>query len=282
MARIKKERKQKKSASKIRRIIEGVVLVVAVCVFVYAAINLFAIWRANTQEEVVIERVREEMKAPTTEEKLDSWAPDFAKLQETNPDVVGWIVVLDTDISYPVVKGSDNEYYLNHLWDKKSNYAGAIFMDYRHQGDLSNLNTFIYGHNVHHGTMFAELENYMKESFFNEHPYVYYYTPAGNYKLQVFSAYVDKGDAPSYQNGIHISDASSYQNYIDYIKSLSRYDSGVELTTNDHMITLYTCSYENGVNPGNTEAEYIDDRYYIHCKVIEALSGEMPFDNTND
>ena len=281
MARKNKEKKQRKPVSKTRKIIEGIILVVAVCVFIYAASNLFTIWNANSKEIAEIERIREEMAVPTAEEELDNWSPDFAKLQETNPDVVGWIVVLDTEISYPVVKGSDNEYYLDHTFEKKSNYAGAIFMDYRNKGDLSDLNTFIYGHNVHHGTMFAELANYMEQDFFEKHPYVYYYTPTGNYKLQVFSAYVDKGDALSYQNGVNVADADAYQSYIDYVKGLSRYDSGVELTVSDHMITLYTCSYENGENPSNTDVEYIDDRYYIHCKVIEALSGEMPNEKLN-
>lgn len=281
MARRNKEKKQRKPVSKARRIIEGIILVVAVCVFIYAAVNLFNIWKANSDEAAETERVREEMNVPTTEEDLDNWSPDFAKLQETNPDVVGWIVVLDTEISYPVVKGSDNEYYLDHTFEKQSNYAGAIFMDYRNKGDLSDLNTFIYGHNVHHGTMFAELANYMDQEFFERHPYVYYYTPTGNYKLQVFSAYVDKGDSPSYQNGVNVTDATAYQSYIDYVKGLSRYDSGVEMTSTDHMITLYTCSYESGENPSNTDVQYIEDRYYIHCKVIQALTGEMPNEKSN-
>ncbi len=120
------------------------------------------IFYANHEEKVETNQVREIVNAPTSEKGLDSFKVDFDKLKKINSDIVGWIVVEDTEISYPVVKGSDNEYYLNHTYKKSSNYAGAIFMDYAQDATLSTPyeNVFIYGHNVYHGTMFAELENY--------------------------------------------------------------------------------------------------------------------------
>lgn len=271
-----KKRKEKKPTSPMRKWIDRIILVIAVCVFFYAGFNLFTIYKANHDESKEIDYLRELVEAPTTEKELEEFKVDFDKLKEVNKAVVGWIVVEDTDISYPVVKGSDNEYYLDHTFSNYTNYAGAIFMDYRNQADLSDLNTFVYGHNVHHGTMFAELSNYMDSNFFNTHPYVYYYTPDANYKLQVFSAYVEKADSSSHR--LSFAGSEDYQDYINHVKGLSRYDSGVSMTASNHMLTLYTCSYENGRNPSNTDAQYIDERYFIHCKIIEALSGEMPFE----
>lgn len=274
-----KKKKEKKAVGPVRKWIERIIFVVAICVFIYAGFNLYTIWKANNEEAKETERLRETVNAPTKEAELDKFTVNFTELQAINPDVVGWIVVLDTAISYPVVKGSDNEYYLDHTFEKKTNYAGSIFMDYQNSADLSDLNTFIYGHNVHHGTMFAELEEYMDADFFAAHPYVYYYTPTGNYKLQVFSGYVAKADSPSHR--LFFSGSEDYQNYLTYVQGLSRYDSGVEVSSTDHIITLYTCSYENGQNPSNTEAQYIDERYFIHCKIVEALSGEMPYEQSN-
>ncbi|MDF9825017.1 sortase B [Breznakia sp. PF5-3] len=276
---MEKRKKERRKVSPVRKWIERLILLIAVCVFIYAGWNLYTIFKANDDEAKDTERLRDTAKIPTKEEDLDKFKVDFDALKKVNPDIVGWIVVLDTEISYPVVKGSDNEYYLNHLYDKTENYAGSIFMDYRNNEDLSDPNTFIYGHNVHHGTMFAELENYVKKDFFEKHPYVYYYTPDASYKLQVFSAYVDKGDSQSYN--ISFGDDASYQAYLDYVKGLSRHTNDVTVTAKEHIITLYTCSYEDGRNPGNTEAEYIDDRYFVHCKIVKALNGEMPYEKSN-
>lgn len=258
-----------KGKKKISRTIETVILIVSICVFVYAAVNIFDILKLNKEEKDEITEIREIVEIP--EEELEEFHIDFNELIAINPDVVGWIVVEDTDISYPIVQGKDNEYYLNHTFKKNENYAGAIFMDYRANRNFEDYNTFIYGHNVYHGTMFAELSNYMKKEFLDVHPYIYLYTPTQDYKLQVASVYIDKEDSPSYQLQQYQT-IEQYQEYINMIMSKSVYNTNVNLTTDDKMVSLYTCSYESGNNPDNTEAEYIDDRYFIHAKVIKVLN----------
>lgn len=267
MALVGDKMKRKKVYSKKRKVIDTIILVVAICVFCYAGYQLFLIYKANFDEKQETDKIRELVKVP--ENELDTFRVDFNELQKINEDVVAWIVVEDTDISYPVVQAKDNTYYLDHTFEKKSNYAGSIFMDYSASRDFSDLNTFIYGHNVYHGTMFAELSNYMDKAFFDKHPYVYLYTPTKNYKLQVFSAYIDTAESNSYRMGF--VDESDFANYLALVKGKSKYDSGVEVSPQDHIITLYTCSYESGDNPTNTEASEIDDRYYIHTKMIQDL-----------
>ncbi len=261
------EMKRKKEYSKKRKVVDSIILVVAVCVFCYAAYQLFLIYKANFDEKQETDKIREIVKVPDT--KLDEFRVDFDELKKINENVVGWIVVEDTEISYPIVQGSDNVYYLDHTFEKKSNYAGSIFMDYTAAKDFSDLNTFIYGHNVYHGTMFAELSNYMEKDFFEKHPYIYLYTPEGNYKLQVFSAYIDKDTSNSYR--MDYVDENDYLNYLNLVKSKSKYDTQIEVGPQDRTITLYTCSYESGDNPTNTDPELIDDRYYVHAKLIKDL-----------
>ncbi len=277
MARKDRVKKEKKKVGPVRRAVETLLLIVAICVFIYAGFNLYKIWSQNWEESKETTELQEIINVPKEEEKLDTFEPDFEALQKVNPDIVGWIVVLDTDISYPVVKGSDNEYYLTHTAYKTNNYAGAIFMDYRQDPQLSAKNTWIYGHNVHHGTMFAELANYMKQDYFDKHHYFYYYTPTANYKLEVFSAYVDKGDSDSYR--LDYANDDAYQEYLTYVQSLSRINTGVQMNPTDHMITLYTCSYESGQNPSNTNTTDIEDRYFVHGKIIKALKGDLPMTN---
>lgn len=52
-------------------------------------------------------------------------------------------------------------------------------MDVNNPGDFSGRNTFIYGHNMKNGSMFAQLLKYKDDSFYKEHPYFYIYTPDG-------------------------------------------------------------------------------------------------------
>lgn len=251
-----------------KRIIEKIILVVALAVFCYSGYNLFLIFSDNAEEYVEIDSIREDIEVPkptSDAEQLEKWKPDFTTLLNINEDIVGYIIVDDTHISYPIVKGDDNDYYLDHTIYKKENYAGSIFMDFTASSDFSDRNTFIYGHNVYHGTMFAELSKYVDKSFFDSHPYVHLYTPNGNYKLQVFSAYVDSATSDSYQMSFY-SDAD-YQNYLNLIVSKSRYNSGVEVNNSDRIVTLYTCSYESE-NPDQNDG-YIEERYFIHCKLIK-------------
>ncbi len=255
-----------------KKIVLNIMLVVCVIVFVYSGFHLFNIYKNNYDEKTEIDGIKEVIGVPKADDtkNLTKFSVDFEALRQTNPDIVAWVVVENTSISYPVVQGSDNDYYLDHTFEKKENYAGSIFLDYRVNSDFTSKNSFVYGHNVLHGTMFAELENYTEKSYFDEHPYIYLYTPDGNYKLEVFSAYIDLASSDSYQMNFN-SDAE-YLSYLDYIIEKSVHQrEGMTINAQDNIVTLYTCSYESGQNPDNTDAEYINDRYFIHAKIIEDL-----------
>ncbi|MCL2447302.1 MAG: class B sortase, partial [Oscillospiraceae bacterium] len=85
-------------------------------------------------------------------------------LAAINPGVVGWIVVPNTDISYPIVQGSDNARYLRYTFNGTRNASGAIFLDYRDQPNFSG-RAKIYGHNMRDGTMFSSLLNWQGDYF---------------------------------------------------------------------------------------------------------------------
>ena len=112
---------------------------------------------------------------------------DFAALRERNEEVLGWIMIPDTRISYPLVQGADNSYYLNHTWRKNYNSVGAIFMECRCSSDLSDFNTIIYGHNMNDHAMFGDLENYALAEFWKTHPYVYIALDSGVYRYEIFA-----------------------------------------------------------------------------------------------
>lgn len=187
---------------------------------------------------------------------------NFNKLKEKNSDVVGWIVVDDTQINYPIVQGDDNSYYLNHAYNKDYNMTGSIFIDYKASADFSDFNTFIYGHNTMDGTMFGELYKYKDYNFFLEHKLFYLYTPNTNYRAKIFSVYVDDATSESYKQ--NFEEVSEYIDYIKLIKEKSIYDSGYEFNYDkDKIITLYSCT--SNTNPNDSK------RYFIHA-VLESIN----------
>lgn len=124
---------------------------------------------------------------------------DFEGLQEVNSDVKGWIDFVNEPeiINYPVMQGSDNDFYLAHSYTKAASSSASIFMDYKNSSDLSDLNTVLYGHNMKDRSMFAQLRNYVHsgcQDYYNENNKIYYYVPGNNgtnirYTYTIYSTY---------------------------------------------------------------------------------------------
>lgn len=119
------------------------------------------------------------------EKQEETVTVDFASLQAINPDIVAWLRIPGV-LEYPVVRGKDNSYYLNHTVQKTYNIAGSIFLDYRNERDFSDSKNIIYGHNMKDGSMFHVLRNYQDIDFFQKHTDMEVYLPDGrtlNYQI---------------------------------------------------------------------------------------------------
>ena len=165
---------------------------------------------------------------------------DFSALRQQNPDVLGWILIPGTRVSYPVVQGTDNSYYLNHTWRDGKNSVGAIFMDYRNSGDLSDFNTIIYGHRMNNRSMFGTLSQYKSRSYWQAHPYVYLTDDSGTHRYEIFAAGEVSVDSDVYRLGLHSS--SGRQSFLDSCLSLSALNTGVTPHVYDKVLTLSTCT----------------------------------------
>ena len=105
---------------------------------------------------------------------------NFDVLYTINPNVIGWIIVPDTTINYPVAQATDNEWYLWHTFSGQRNPSGAIFLDYRNNPDFSDPHTLVYGHNMQDGSMFSSLEGWDGDLFI-------VHTPGGILEYKVFN-----------------------------------------------------------------------------------------------
>lgn len=162
----------------------------------------------------------------------------IGELKKEYPSIVAWIKVGGTEIDYPLVKGSDNDYYLNHNYKDEYNVFGAIFMDYRNQENFSDQNTIIYGHNNQRAGNFKDLHKYEEEGFFNEERFIEIYSLEGYKKYKVFAVYnadsYDNFRSPTYTK-------EEEENLLKYIKdkNLIKKDFPEEF---NNILTLQTCS----------------------------------------
>ena len=170
---------------------------------------------------------------------------DFDALQEecTDGTVVGWLYCDDGVINYPVVQGSDNYYFLEHLIDGSENASGTLFVDVRNHADWSDRNTVIYGHHMSDQSMFGGLYKYRSQEYAAEHPVMYLNTPSsGDYKLVFIGCYVDETDTLAFKT--NFGSDSEYLEFLNYSSQHFMNPAEDTLTVEDNVITLITCSYE--------------------------------------
>lgn len=180
---------------------------------------------------------------------------DFNGLKRTNPDVVGWLKVNGTNINYPFVQSSDNDYYLTHSFNKSYNGGGWVFLDYRNNG-TNNKNTIIYAHGRSDKTMFGTLKNVLNNGWLNNtNNYVIKIsTETENSLWQVFSVYRIPTTSDYLQT--NFNDDIEYQNFLDMIKDRSSHNFNTNVASTDNILTLSTC-YNNS------------DKMVVHAKLIK-------------
>lgn len=167
-------------------------------------------------------------------------AMDFTALREVNSDVLGWLLIPGTVISYPLLQGDDNSYYLNHTWKKWTNVVGSIFLECQNSPDLSDFNTVVYGHRMNNGSMFASLKYYKQQSYWAQHPKVYITDDNGAHCYEIFAAYEISTAGDTYK--LSFPTDQSKQAYIDYCLEKSVIDTGLTPTVYDKILTLSTCT----------------------------------------
>lgn len=181
----------------------------------------------------------------TTTKKITK---DMKALLEINSETVGWLKVNNTNIDYPVVQHSDNEYYLKKNFKNENDKSGWVYADYR--ADMKNLsdNTIIFGHNMYYsGVMFGTLYKAKYSNWYTkqENQIIEFNTLYEKLKWKIFSIYI----VPN-TNDYLIADFTTeekFQHFLDLITERSIYDFNTPVATNDKILTLSTCS-DNGKN----------------------------------
>ncbi|MCC8051354.1 MAG: class B sortase [Clostridiales bacterium] len=177
----------------------------------------------------------EEVTLPVMESPID-----YESLKEINSDIVGWLKIRALDLSYPVVQGEDNDYYLHRSFEQEDLFAGCLFMHYENESDFSDQNTVIYGHNMKNGSMFGSLKKFRDEEVFKTSKYFWIYTEDVIYMYRIFSARVVNKVGQPYQ--IVFTD-EEFEEFLTTAMEESEVDNtNVTVSTDDKVVTLSTCT----------------------------------------
>lgn len=173
---------------------------------------------------------------------------DYQDAYKKNEDLVGWIRIEDTHIDYPVVQGSDNEYYLSHNFNGKNDANGCIFVDMNCSIYPRSKNIIVYGHHMKSGKMFANLEKYDSYDFFSKHRTFTFdtiYEHAEYEVIFVFRDYVHASDDTDfkYYEFVDVNSETEFNSYMEELKGKSIYNTNASVTMDDELLTLSTCDY---------------------------------------
>lgn len=254
-------KKSNKRTKKKRKLLLGVLCLVFASVFIFSAYKVYTIIHGYNEAEKRYDLLMQSVLAAdaATSAQGDDTAPaaetdpgstekdsspvtvDFDELAKISDYVVGWLYLPDTVINYPVAQYRDNEYFLDRFIDGKVQVGGTLFVDCSCPGDFSGQNSVIYGHNMRDGSMFACLDDFGEQEFYNAHPVIYLSTPTCDYRIEVFSAFTTS--AVSYVYTTFFPYASSFDDHISALRYMSEIKSEVEVGPDDRIVTLSTCAY---------------------------------------
>ena len=236
---------KKKKKRKAKKIIIPILLLIFISIMIFTGIKIFNWLKENKNSNDIIEDIQDSISIDDNTDTVDKYNIDFGSLKQKNSDTIAWLKVNGTDIEYPVVKTTNNDFYMTHSFDKSYNSAGWVFMDYKNKFDGTDNNMVIYGHNRRDGSMFGTLKNILTEEWQNneENFIIPFITEQEKSEYQVFSVYrIEKED---YYITTNFGTDNEFKKFIDKIKSRSVKDFNVDVSTEDHILTLSTCADNN-------------------------------------
>ncbi|MBP5254838.1 MAG: class B sortase [Lachnospiraceae bacterium] len=167
---------------------------------------------------------------------------DWAGLTAVNPDITGWILVEALpQVSFPVVQGPDDAYYVNRTYDGQTSGSGCIFMSCLCSRDFSSPHTPIYGHNMNNGTMFSPLYTHRADDTFRRNPYIWILTPQGAYCYKVFSVFETARSSDAF--AVFLTRGRAFLEHAYGLMARGQFyrDTEVLLTEESRIISLVSC-----------------------------------------
>ena len=236
-------RKKNKRYKKV--ILNLIIYSILIFILVYSGIKIYNWYKDKTNNHEISEKIKDTVIVQDENEDKEEYTVDFNKLKEQNNESVAWIKVNNTNIEYPIVKAANNNFYLNHSFDKSKNSAGWIFADYRNKFDGTDKNIIIYGHNMRDNSMFGSMKNILNSEWYDNEENTNIILNTENEKCiyKVFSVY--KIESEDYYIRTEFSNDSEFEQFIKTLKSRSIKEFNTDISKEDSILTLSTCANNN-------------------------------------
>lgn len=218
--------------------------IVLICLsWFLVCLSLYSYFLYKDRALVKNEKVSSKELAESTEEDTTPVDTEVTSLKNeyNNSDIKGVISIEGEDeFHYPIAQSNDNEFYLSHDYHKNYYKHGSIFADYRIDLDSSD-KVLLFGHNSSFiKTPFGNLENYYDVNYYNNHKYIDLKTENSLYRYEIFSVYVETSDF-TYVN-LNFDSKKGWYEHLEKLKSKSLYDTKVEVSSEDKILIMQTCS----------------------------------------
>lgn len=244
----KQNNSKSKKSTKFRNTIFNLIIFICIVAIILSTYKIAMWFIDNENNKKLLDNIHDQVSVTEehitlNDKNIRKLHYDLSKLIAQNSDTVGWINVSNTNIDYPVVQSIDNDYYLNHSFDKTQNSAGWIFADYNSNCSNLGYNTVIYGHNRKDQSMFGSLQTVLKEEWYTneDNLYVHFSTLNEDHVYRIFSTFVCNDTQVNAYTQTNFSNEQEYQNYLQKLKSCSSHDYEIDVSQTKQIITLYTC-----------------------------------------
>ena len=241
-------RNKKNKSKKYKKAILNLILyIILLSILIYSGIKIFKWYKDKTNNNKIVEQIKSTVIVEENNEdgNENGYTVDFNKLKEQNNETIAWLKINNTNVEYPVVKGTNNSFYLNHSFDKSKNSAGWIFADYKNKFDNTDKNIVIYGHNMRDGSMFGSMLNILDAKWYEneENTNITLYTENEKCIYKVFSIY--KIESEDYYIKTEFSDDNNFEQFVNTIKKRSIKEFNTDVSKDDNILTVSTCANNN-------------------------------------
>ncbi len=228
-------------------ILNIIIYMILLFVLIYSGIKIFKWYKDKTNNNKIAEQIKSTVivEEKNEDENKEEYTVDFNKLKEQNNETVAWIKVNNINVEYPVVRATNNSFYLNHSFDKSKNSAGWIFADYKNKFDNTDKNIVIYGHNMRDGSMFGSLKNILNSDWYDneENTDITLCTENEKSIYKVFSIY--KIESEDYYIKTEFSNENEFEKFIKTLKKRSIKNFNIDISKEYSILTLSTCANNN-------------------------------------
>lgn len=234
-------------------IFSKLMFLLCVAILAFAIAQIFFEFEVRTKDNNLYSELSEEMEAivsveeDLTEEAVAAVQLSMEEMFARNGDMVAWISIPNTPISYPVMHTpNDPEYYLRRDFYGDTSISGTPFASGSSTFDPSGDNTVIYGHHMDNGTMFSALLNYVNYEYWAEHSLVQLRSLSETKEYEVVFAFYENieedGSYFQFHQFIYANSQEEFDEFVANCTERSLHLTGEEMVFGDEFLTLVTCT----------------------------------------